>query len=552
MAVDHIKVVTVDPVSDAYAWSMVDSVTNSAPNWVAITNQQSNGQDTDTWIFTVQVNTGSARQAIATVTHSTGITDSFTIDQIGSMSPPVASYTSISVNSNPINEGQNLTFTVSGSNLSDGTVGYTLSGAGITAGDTTAQFPTGTINIAAATNSGLLTVPITADALTEGNETIVITLDSSDSNGVPTNSLQANTVINDTSTTANTQVQLMFTNMINNTGNPSFAEWNVSDITLLSGTISNSTVAMNNTTGGAQFDAVAGEVVQFELELTRDNSPTAYEFYQVGANPVATIPNISNYPGLSKLSEDITSNAGFPNVMTMVVQYVVPASPLSITNAINMNATTQIAPVVADFTFTGGSIGSSPFSITQNGNNYQLTFASNNQQTLTMNYDSNIIPDELNLGMWFTKPAWVNYIAGINPINHNTNTNSGTILFTISANSGVNAQARSGDLVYIGGETLPGTGVNHIDITQPGVQMNYQGKSERRLKYDIELVGESAMGIPMYHFNYKDEANGKGRFIGTMVDDLERLGFEDVLIHTKDGILVDYNKIDVPFHTITN
>jgi hypothetical protein len=37
-----------------------------------------------------------------------------------------------------------------------------------------------------------------------------------------------------------------------------------------------------------------------------------------------------------------------------------------------------------------------------------------------------------------------------------------------------------------------------------------------------------------------------------MVDDLERLGFEDVLIHTKDGILVDYNKIDVPFHTITN
>jgi hypothetical protein len=83
-------------------------------------------------------------------------------------------------------------------------------------------------------------------------------------------------------------------------------------------------------------------------------------------------------------------------------------------------------------------------------------------------------------------------------------------------------------------------------------QEDYRGKSERRLKYDIELVGESAMGIPIYHFNYKDEANGKGRFIGTMVDDLERLGFEDVLIHTKDGILVDYNKIDVPFHIITN
>ena len=59
------------------------------------------------------------------------------------------------------------------------------------------------------------------------------------------------------------------------------------------------------------------------------------------------------------------------------------------------------------------------------------------------------------------------------------------------------------------------------------------------------------MGIPMYHFNYKDETNGKGTFIGTMVDDLQRLGFEDVLRHTEEGILVDYSKIDVPFHTIT-
>lgn len=78
------------------------------------------------------------------------------------------------------------------------------------------------------------------------------------------------------------------------------------------------------------------------------------------------------------------------------------------------------------------------------------------------------------------------------------------------------------------------------------------GRSERRLKYNIEFIGDSPMGIPMYHFNYKDESHGKGRFIGTMVDDLQRLGFEDVLINTDDGIFVDYSKIDVPFHNITN
>lgn len=91
---------------------------------------------------------------------------------------------------------------------------------------------------------------------------------------------------------------------------------------------------------------------------------------------------------------------------------------------------------------------------------------------------------------------------------------------------------------------------NILDISQNGQDLG-PVKSERRLKYNIELVGESAMGIPMYHFNYKDEANGKGRFIGTMVDDLERLGFHEALTHTEDGILVDYSKIDVPFHTIT-
>lgn len=77
------------------------------------------------------------------------------------------------------------------------------------------------------------------------------------------------------------------------------------------------------------------------------------------------------------------------------------------------------------------------------------------------------------------------------------------------------------------------------------------GRSERRLKYNIEFIGDSPMGIPMYHFNYKNEEHGKGRFVGTMVDDLQRLGFEKALIRTKDGIFVNYDKIDVPFHNVT-
>lgn len=77
------------------------------------------------------------------------------------------------------------------------------------------------------------------------------------------------------------------------------------------------------------------------------------------------------------------------------------------------------------------------------------------------------------------------------------------------------------------------------------------GRSERSLKYNIEFIGNSPMGIPMYHFNYKDKSHGEGRFIGTMIDDLQRLGFNDAVIQMVDGeVWVDYGKIDVPYKAI--
>ena len=557
MAVDHIKIVTVDPVNDAYAWSMIDSATNSNPSWVAITNQQQNGQDTDTWIFTVQANTGVARQAIATVTHSTGITDSFTIDQAGNVgSPPPSSYSSITANTNPIDEGQSLTFTVSGNNLSDGTVPYTLSGAGITAGDIGIG-STGTIGIVGATNSGTLTIPITADSLTEGNETIVITLGSQDSNGVNTGSLSANSVITDSSTTPQTAVQMDFTNSVNITISPAQAQWNMSNISLVSGTVSNSTLGVSGLTAGAQFDANPGETVQLELTLSR---VTGYVFTQVGANDVATLSGNSS---VTKVSEDISAGAGWPNSMKMTVEYTIP--PANVTNSVSINqlvnATTMLEVTPDNFTFTAYTVVSGGIPVTtnisQNAQQAVVILGSNNAAMLQVEYDSNSAPVVAD----FTLPAWITW-STIAPFSHNSGQNSGTLYFDVAPNSGVNATARTGTLVYIGGQTLPNTGVDQISITQPGITLSQgnQGKqgvqgylpSERHLKYDIELVGESTMGIPMYHFNYKDESHGKGRFIGTMVDDLERLGFQDALVHTENGILVDYNKIDVPYHTITN
>lgn len=73
-------------------------------------------------------------------------------------------------------------------------------------------------------------------------------------------------------------------------------------------------------------------------------------------------------------------------------------------------------------------------------------------------------------------------------------------------------------------------------------------RSERRLKTNIRFIKNSQSGIPIYHFEYKNSSHapyGPGTYVGTMVDDLERLGYNNAIIKFDDGIFVDYEQIDV-------
>ena len=126
-----------------------------------------------------------------------------------------------------------------------------------------------------------------------------------------------------------------------------------------------------------------------------------------------------------------------------------------------------------------------------------------------------------------------------------TFTDSGTIWYT--SNNG-SSEVESG--YYLPALLTVGYAYNSGE----GVGTSFScGRSERRLKYNIEFIGDSPMGIPMYHFNYKNEEHGKGRFVGTMVDDLQRLGFEDNVIERNGELWVMYDsRIDVPFESVTN
>jgi hypothetical protein len=77
---------------------------------------------------------------------------------------------------------------------------------------------------------------------------------------------------------------------------------------------------------------------------------------------------------------------------------------------------------------------------------------------------------------------------------------------------------------------------------------NSPAKSDIRLKENIERIGESTTGIPIYEFDY---TNRDGRWQGTMAQDLLELNREDAVLTFNNGMYaVNYDLIDVEFKRI--
>ena len=71
--------------------------------------------------------------------------------------------------------------------------------------------------------------------------------------------------------------------------------------------------------------------------------------------------------------------------------------------------------------------------------------------------------------------------------------------------------------------------------------------SDRRLKKNIELIGNSPSGIGIYTFEYTDKNFGEGKYQGTMSDEVPN----SVIIKHESGYdMVDYSKIDVEFKSV--
>ena len=73
--------------------------------------------------------------------------------------------------------------------------------------------------------------------------------------------------------------------------------------------------------------------------------------------------------------------------------------------------------------------------------------------------------------------------------------------------------------------------------------------SDRRLKENIEHVGSSPSGLPIYEFDYIRGRGPIGRYRGVMSDEIPK---DAVIPRAINNVFdaVDYNKIDVDFRRI--
>jgi hypothetical protein len=190
-----------------------------------------------------------------TGTYTTGNKKNSGIWNIGSAiktEPPV-SYDSLIVDYSG-SEGGDMRFVLQTSNVPDGTiVTYYLSGTGITASDFTSGFDYGSATINS--NQALITIGLSADALTEGTETVTITLNPTDNSGNQTGSLSANTTIADTSKTVAYQIT-SFSDTTPNEGTTVTVNYRVSNsMETLYWTINGTTNDFNAVNGASAFSS---------------------------------------------------------------------------------------------------------------------------------------------------------------------------------------------------------------------------------------------------------------------------------------------------------
>ena len=86
-----------------------------------------------------------------------------------------------------------------------------------------------------------------------------------------------------------------------------------------------------------------------------------------------------------------------------------------------------------------------------------------------------------------------------------------------------------------------------IDKLNVRISSGLPAPSDKRLKENIKLMGQSPNGVNIYNWNYKiPEQYGEGKFSGVIAQEVPW-----ATISVNDYLFVDYSKVDVDFKKIS-
>ena len=136
-------------------------------------------------------------------------------------------------------------------------------------------------------------------------------------------------------------------------------------------------------------------------------------------------------------------------------------------------------------------------------------------------------------------------------------TEGSTLTLTTSAMNGMsNPQTVTLKFRYAGHSSATSADLRTVSITNNSVTVSGGNvnvatnapKSDFRVKTNLNKIGHSPMGIPIYLFNYKDDLSTQ--YKGVVAQDLISMGITEP-IGMRDGhYTVDYSKIDVDMEMI--
>ena len=385
MGVIHTREVTVTPSTDQYSWSVIDNATNSAPNWIATPVQQGTS---DLWDFDVEVNTGTARSATATVTHSDGnTTASFEITQAGAppSSPTLGSYDAItSSTSSPDDEGDTITFTVSTSNIGVGAVPtYELTqySGSFNASDIVGGALTGNMSAIDANGQSTVSIQLANDNTQEGIEEYRFKVTGDDAGTASSEFPVLSTVrqINDTSAPApawtSLEVQTMAGTTITNNYQGGNEGWSLTAVLTGANRPAGETLYWRLDYSSASYEAEAGQDPAQSNDFNADSgsfqtgqtsslynqsgsdnigwfSYTAVLDYVDEGNPVFGVPSGSTLSGYEGYGIRIYTDSNLTNEITDA-----SGNPLRVVNFSLHDVTTQ---ATTGALIEGPSMGESP------------------------------------------------------------------------------------------------------------------------------------------------------------------------------------------------